>query len=191
MLRLVAILALCMPPLASAAYPDLWSAASLLGRPVRGVDDAPLGRVEDFLVDDAGNVQDVVVRAGAQSFALPLGELRLAPAPAPVDAPIGRDAMDDYRIASQRALEAELGRRAWRMRSLLADHVHLRDKPDVGFVRDVLFDNAGRVLRVVVANAYESYIYPFFGYDEHVGGYALPYTAKEMDGVTPLAMDMQ
>lgn len=183
-------IALCASARADEVHPQTWSAAVLVGTPVRGMDGELLGRVEDLVVDRNGHIAQIVVEAGGllsrHYFALPWDEVRLMPALAYVAVPLTRDSVRDYEVAWNRLAKASGDQGAWRIQQLLHEHASLRDVPNIGFVRDALFDSSGQVKRVIVSDFYESYAYPFFGYDEGAGGYLLPYASAQMDGLAPL-----
>jgi hypothetical protein len=190
MLACLLALALYATAAADEMHAQTWSAAALLGVAVRGVDRQLLGRVEDLVVDRNGHIAQLVVEAGAlfsrHYFALPWAEVRLMPALAYVAVPLTRDSVRDYEVAWSRLAKARGDEGAWRLQQLLHDHASLRDVPNIGFVRDALFDVSGQVKQVIVSNFYESYGYPFFGYNEEAGGYLLPYASAQMDGLAPL-----
>jgi hypothetical protein len=178
---------------ASAAeiYPDPWSATAMLGTQVRGLDKRPIGRVDDLIVDEHGSVRTLIVRAsstlgiGAHAYAVPWDEVRLMPALAYLQVPFTRDNAGDYEVSADRKPESLDGPGAWRVSRLLHEHANLRDVPDIGFVHDALFTASGEITKVIVSNFFESYAYPFYGYREGAGGYALPYAASQMDGLAP------
>jgi len=181
--------ALCATAAADEVHPQTWSAAALVGTPVRGIERQLLGRVQDLIVNRNGHIVKIVVEAGGflsrRYFALPWDEVRLMPALAYVAVPLTRDSVRDYEVAWSRFAKASGDEGAWRIQQLLHDHASLRDVPNVGFVRDALFDSDGAVRQVIVSDFYESYVYPFFGYSED-DGYLLPYASAQMDGLAPL-----
>jgi hypothetical protein len=180
-------LVLCASAAADEQKPHAWSAAALLGTSVRGVDRQVIGRVADLVVDGGGTIRQVLVEEAGlfgfgRRYALPFAEVQLMPALAYVAVPLTRDSLRDYAVGWR---ATRLVKDSWRVSELLHDHASLRDRPNIGFVRDALFDSSGQVRQVIVSTFYETYVYPFFGYHEDGEGYALPYTASEMDGLAP------
>ena len=176
---------------ASDIYSDPWSAAMMLRTVVRGMDKQPIGRVRDLVVDASGMVRVLIVESSnafglpGRRYAVPWDAVRLMPALAYVAVRFTADSAGDYEMPAERPPRALAGAGAWRVSRLLHERANLRDVPGVGFVRDVLFRANGQIDKVMVSNFFETYAYPFYGYREGAGGYALPYASNQMDGLAP------
>lgn len=177
-----------------------WFADELRGSRVFGNAGDQLGTVQGIIMDQEGQVQKLVVETGGilevgdKVIGVPWNEIDLTPGKAGVVANnLKADNVEDFSLFNDRETVAT-GPRAFRAAELEGDFVTLEGGENYGYVRDLMFDEGGKLQAIVVATdvAYAAdgyYAYPYYGYDNGfdpgLDNYALPYATNDLEGYEP------
>jgi uncharacterized protein YrrD len=177
-----------------------WFADEMRGSAVYGKDGEQVGTVQSVIVSKEGMVERLVVETGGfldigdKVIAVPWSGIDLTPGKEGVVAEnLDESNVEDFSLFDDRE-EAVTGPRSFRAAELVGDYVRLRGGEDYGFVRDLLFDQGGKLQAIVVTPdvAYHAaagyYAYPYYGYgydygfdfDPGLDYYGLPYTEQEL-----------
>jgi sporulation protein YlmC with PRC-barrel domain len=81
------------------------------------------------------------------------------------------------------------GDRTYRLYELIADYAVTSDGENVGYVRDVLFNQNGEIEGLIYSSRYGMRATPFMGYRPGSGIYNLPYTVEDVENVQPMDMN--
>lgn len=177
-----------------------WFADDLRGSEVFGSGGEQVGTVQSIIMNKDGQVERLVVEAGGaleigdKVIAVPWSEIDVTPGKAGVVAKnLQADNVANFSLFNDRE-SVSTGPRSFRASELQGDFVTIGDNVDYGYVRDLLFEQGGKLLAVVVATdvAYDAdgyYAYPYYGYDygfdPGLDNYSLPYTGDEIGEYEP------
>ena len=177
-----------------------WFADELRGSKVFGNDNNQVGTVQSIIMNKEGQVEKLVVETGGfldvgdKVIAVPWSEIDLTPNEAGVVAKnLAAKNVENFSLFNDRE-SISTGPRSFRASELQGDFVTLKGGEAYGYVRDLLFDQGGKLLAVVVATdvAYDAdgyYAYPYYGYDygfdPGLDNYSLPYTGDEIGEYEP------
>jgi sporulation protein YlmC with PRC-barrel domain len=176
-----------------------WFADEMRGSEVFGKDGEQIGTVQSIVVSKDGMVERLVVETGGfldigdKVIAVPWSGIDLTPGEEGVVAQnLDESNVEGFSLFDDRE-EAATGPRSFRASELAGDCVTLKGGEDYGYVRDLLFDESGKLQAIVVAPdvAYDAaghYAYPYYGYgydhgldfDPGLDHYGLPYTEQEL-----------
>jgi len=177
-------------------YRDGWQAEELLDEDVYGPNGDDVGEVEDILVGPDNRIRAIIVETNAfldigdTHARIDWGDVSVGADLERVTVPVTEDTLDDYAVNYDDMNPP----RAWRVREVIGDVVNLEDRNSYGVVDDVLFDQQGKLLSVVVRpNARYgtgAYAYPFYGYnygwEPGQGYYDMPYTTADVGDYRPM-----
>lgn len=177
-----------------------WFADELRGSRVFGNAGDQVGTVQSIVMDQEGQVRKLVVETGGvldigdKVIAVPWNEVDITPGKAGVVAKnLRADNVADFSLFDDRET-VTTGPRAFRAAELEGDFVTLEGGENYGYVRDLMFDQAGKLQAIVVATdvAYDAdgyYAYPYYGYDNGfdpgLDNYTLPYATNDIDDYEP------
>lgn len=184
-----------------------WRAETLMGMTVVGKGGEDIGNVENFLLNEQGQIVAVIAEVGGiwdigdTHVAVPWNMVSIKNSK--LHAPITEDNADDYSMFKKEFItkinvgqlntvedDVEAGFNLWKATALLNDYVLLSDGDGYGYVSDLTFDKNGKLQSVVVnasnpAYGYGYYAYPWYGYgydygwDAGLDYYVLPYGASD------------
>tara|TARA_R110000787_G_scaffold8818_2_gene30267 strand:+ start:171 stop:893 length:723 start_codon:yes stop_codon:yes gene_type:complete len=180
-----------------------WSARALLQRDVYGPGGNEIGEVEDILVGPDNKIRGIIVETNAF---LDIGDVHAevawdkvsaGPEADSVSIPLTKETLENWYIDR----DDRNVKRAWRVDELIGDTVSLKDVRGYGYVDDVIFNDNGEIVSVIVSARYGGrygygagygvgpYAYPFYGYNygwtPGLGYYNLPYGRTEIADYEP------
>lgn len=170
------------------AYKNGWSAEKFLDEAeVHGKNGEEIGRVENLLVDEQGQIVALIAQVGGvwdigdTHVAVPWKDAKFAQGDAKVTIPVTEENVDDYSmfkepfftkadVGKTQTVQSDLatGPKIWKATDLIDDYAVLESGAGYGYVNDLIFDDTGK-LQLVVVNASEYgrpgyYGYPWYGY---------------------------
>ncbi|MEO3432638.1 PRC-barrel domain-containing protein [Inquilinus sp. CAU 1745] len=194
-------------------YSNGWSAEEFMDEvDVTGADGAEIGDIENVLIGEDGRILSLIVEVGGfldigdSHISVPWEEVTIAGEGDDITVPINEDNMERYSlfgesgyftmpegmIAEQVNDDLLTGPRVWKASELIGDYALLNDGDAAyGYVDDLIFDDQGMIMAVIVDPAVGTgrYAYPYYGYGYgfHPGYtfYMLPYAGDEVEIVTP------
>lgn len=194
-------------------YSNGWSAEEFIDEvDVTGADGAEIGDIENILIGEDGRIVSVVAEVGGfidigdSHISVPWEDVTVAEDGEEISVPVDQDNMERYSlfgesgyfsmpegmVAEQVSDELQTGPRVWKATELIGDYAVLDgDVTAYGYVDDLIFDEQGMLMAVVVdpavANGLYAYPYYGYGYGFHPGNtyYRLPYAGEEVEIVTP------
>jgi sporulation protein YlmC with PRC-barrel domain len=191
-----------------------WSANALLDDRVVGPEgDDIIGDVENLLLNRQGEVVAVVAEVGGfwdindTDVAVPWNRVEIVNGDE-VRIPVTQATVQDYSIFNEKYFgkidigdittiedDAATGPDIWKASDLLNDYVVMQDGTAYGDVKDLIFDESGRLKAVVARSAnaddfdYGYYAFPWLGWgyayawDPGLDYYALPYAKDQIAGL--------
>lgn len=196
-------------------YTNGWSAEELIDE-VDITDPAgeTIGDIGNILVSEEGQVLSLIVEVGGfldigdTHISVPWEEAMIAGEGEDITVEINEDNMERYSlfgesgyfsmpegmVAEQVSDELQTGPRVWKATEVIGDYAVLDGGVKAyGYVDDLIFDDQGMIMAVVVDPAVANglYAYPYYGYGYgygfHPGNtfYMLPYAGDEVEIVTP------
>lgn len=211
-------------PLAQWAYDPVyaggWSAEAMLDAEVYGPTGEEIGEMENIVVGPDGMIQAIIIEVGGfwdigdTHVAVPWDQVEIAPRLERVVVPVTEESVEDYGLYGEGGLYGDqtyftaedvdqaqvvdddlvTGPRLWKVSELLDDNVVLEGGVGYGYVRDMIFDEAGSVEAVVVNpdvgyGVAGPYAYPFYGYGygwrPGLDYYGLPYGREDLADLEP------
>lgn len=185
-----------------AALYEGWSAERLIDTEVVDANGEAVGEVHNLVVGPEGQMKFLIVEAGGilnigdSHYAVPWDKAKVAKDLSSVTVPVTEDNLDQYSLFEDVRTDRPEGEpRPWRATELIDDYVSLEDRPDYGYVEDLIFTREGELNAVVVRPDVRyrgrpgSYAYPYYGYRygwrPGFDYYALPYGEAEISDLLP------
>lgn len=167
-------------------------AGMLIGADLLGLRGDELGAVRDLVVGADGRIQAAVVEAsgmlglGTAEFLAPWSEVEAGPDP---DTIIIQAIDTDVPDLIRNSAKAGRGSGTWRAGGLIGRPVHLSQRSAFGTVNDLVFDQEGALLAIVVApeEGGGPYAYPWSlaTVDQAFGVVRLPTTPERLRALGP------
>jgi len=169
-------------------YRDTWSADEMIGTEVRGANGEQIGEVRDIFVGRDGSVSRLLVEVGGflemgdQHIGVPWQDVEVGQDLQWVRVPLREVESGTYSIYGNGPQGEDVPEKTgeWRVNELMGDYASLMDAPRYGLVTDVIFNEKGKALGVIIDRAAGSwgpagwYGYPYYGYTGAYT-YGLPY----------------
>jgi sporulation protein YlmC with PRC-barrel domain len=170
-----------------------WFADELRDSEVYDREGEQVGTVQSIIMNKEGQVEKLVVETGGfldvgdKVVAVPWREIDVTPGKKGVVAEnLDADNVKNFSLFNDRE-SVSTGPRSFRASELQGDFVTLNGGEGYGYVRDLLFDQGGKLQAVVVApdaasdvDGYRAYPYYGYGFEPGLDNYALPYGTDEI-----------
>lgn len=173
-----------------------WSAEALLDATAYGPAGEEVGEVEDLIIGKDGQIQSVVVEGGGffdigdSHAAIPWNEVERVGTTS-IRVPVTEDNLDRYRLFSDNGnVRPQPG--SFRVEEMIGDYI-TANGVGYGSIRDVIFDDQGKIQSVVATPAY-GYGYPRgpvalpyspLAYDTYGAYYEMPYGIASLEELKP------
>lgn len=195
-------------------YDNGWSAEEFIDEvDVTGADGAEIGDIENILIGENGRIVSVIAEVGGfidigdSHISVPWEDVTVAEDGEEISVPVNQDNMERYSlfgesgyftkpegmVTEQVSDDLLTGPRVWKASELIGDYALLDGSVTAyGYVDDLIFDQEGTIMAVVVdpAVADGRYAYPYYGYGYgfHPGYtfYLLPYAEQDVADAEPL-----
>ena len=184
----------------SKLYQDSFSGRELIGTRVLGENGSQIGEVLDIVVNENGQIGKVIVEVGGfleigdQHIGVPWEQVDIASGMRWIQVPLHEVEDGTYSLFGRvpQGEDVAIQPTSWRVNELIGDVVSLQDVGRNGLVMDVIFNDQGKALGVVVDRGMHSnvggwYAYPYGGYYPGSYGYPLPFQGYENAAAGPFS----
>ena len=178
-----------------------YNAENLIDTKVRSPNGEEIGEIENLIVGPDGKLKKIVFATGGvlgigdKHLAVDWKDVKVGPGIEFVTVPLTQGTANQYGIFDGMPERVNTGPRAFRASELLGDYVRLKGGVNYGYVRDLMFTQAGELKAIIVnpdvdyATDRGYYAYPFRGYDygwnPGADYYDLPYDRSDIAQLGP------
>ncbi len=178
-----------------------WRGSKLVGQDVYGRNGEEIGEVYDIILNPDGRIAAIIVEAGGfldigdSHVRIPWRQVNLTGSREGIQIPYVEDQLDSAGLFND-SENVFVGAREFRLSELRGDYVRLMYGPGFGQVQDVVFNQNGQAIAVLVTRdvTYGGgiYAYPYYGYGygwrPGWAYYAIPFERVDLASTTAPAV---